>query len=90
MNRIYKRKHFNLYQYGNEYVIHNTKGEFSQHHSHLNNYKTAIFLINLALHKTLPKKPISDYLIDSLIRISIDKDYTSKLQKMKKCKSSSF
>lgn len=92
MNRIYKNKQFNLYQYGREYIIHNTYGNFSDHHSHINNYKTAKFLINLALHKTVPKKPISEYLINSLIRISTDKIYIDKLEKLKrnKCKSSIF
>lgn len=90
MNRIYRNKQFNVYQYGREYIIHNTNGEFSEHHTHINNYKTAKFLINLALHKSVPKKPISEYLIDSLIRISTDKVYINKLERLKKCKSSKF
>lgn len=90
MVRIYKRKEFNLYSAGNGYIIHNSKGEFSQHHTHINNYHTAKYLIDLAVHKSIPYKHISSYLIESLIRISLDKKYIEKLKNLKNSKSSKF
>lgn len=79
MNRVYKKKNFNLYQFGKEYIIHNTKGEFSKNHTHINDFKTAKFLIDLAIHKSVPRH-LSFYLMNSLIRISLDKKYIDKLE----------
>ena len=64
MVRIYKRREFNLYSAEDGYIIHNSKGEFSQHHTHINNYHTAKYLIDLAIHKSIPCKHISSYLIE--------------------------
>ncbi len=60
------------------------KKEFSQGHTHINNFNTAKFIMDLALHKTLPKRRISNYLLDSLIRISIDIDYINKIESLKR------
>lgn len=87
MVRIYKRREFNLYSAEDGYIIHNSKGEFSQHHTHINNYHTAKYLIDLALHRKIPEKKVSSYLIESLIRISIDRNY---IKKLTSCKSSKF
>ena len=81
MNRVYKKHNYNLYQFGNEYIIHNTKKEFSIGHTHINNYKTAVFLIDLSLHKSVPKH-ICNYFLESLCRISDDKKYTDKLREL--------
>ena len=87
MVRIYKRREFNLYSAEDGYIIHNSKGEFSQHHTHINNYHTAKYLIDLAIHKSIPCKHISSYLIESLIRISFDKNYIENLKRLKNSKS---
>lgn len=85
MVRIYRKQNFNVYSDRNgSYIIHNIKKDFSNGHTHLNNYHTAKFIIDLAIHKTLPEKNISPYLIDSLIRISIDKKYIHQLEYRKK------
>lgn len=79
MNRVYKKRHYNLYQFGNEYIIHNTKKDFNVGHTHINNYKTAVFLIDLSLHKSIPRH-ICNYFLESLCRISDDKKYIQKLK----------
>ena len=79
MNRVYKKRHYNLYQFGNEYIIHNTRKDFNVGHTHINNYKTAVFLIDLSLHKSIPRH-ICNYFLESLCRISDDKKYTQKLK----------
>ena len=53
MNRIYKKLEYNIYQFDNEYIVHNTKKEFKIGHSHIKNFKTAKFLIDLSIHKSL-------------------------------------
>ena len=90
MVRVFKKANFNLYSdYNGEYIIHNTHKEFSKGHTHIKNYNTAIYLINLAHHKSVPHRHLK-YFIESLIRISDDCEYIKKLketlgsQKMKK------
>lgn len=81
MVRIYKKKYFNLYSNQEGYIIHNTHKDFQKGHTHINNYNTAKFLINLALYKTIPDKNMSKYLYQSLIRISSDQTYINKIRK---------
>lgn len=81
MVRIYKKKYFNLYSNQEGYIIHNTHKDFQKGHTHINNYNTAKFLINLALYKTVPDKNMSKYLYQSLIRISSDQTYINKIRK---------
>lgn len=81
MVRIYKKKYFNLYSNQEGYIIHNTHKDFQKGHTHINNYNTAKFLINLALYKTVPDKNMSKYLYQSLIRISSDQSYINKIRK---------
>ena len=81
MARIYKKKYFNLYSNQEGYIIHNTHKDFQKGHTHINNYNTAKFLINLALYKTVPDKNMSKYLYQSLIRISSDQTYINKIRK---------
>ena len=69
MVRIYKKKYFNLYSNQEGYIIHNTHKDFQKGHTHINNYNTAKFLINLALYKTVPDKNMSKYLYQSLIHL---------------------
>ena len=81
MVRVYKKKYFNLYSNQEGYIIHNTHKDFQKGHTHINNYNTAKFLINLALYKTVPDKNMSKYLYQSLIRISSDQSYINKIRK---------
>lgn len=81
MNRVYKKQNYNIYQSDNDYIIHNTKKEFSEGHTHINNFKTAKYLINLCIHKTIPDRKY-EYFIVSLARITDDNSYRSKLLKI--------
>ena len=79
MNTIYRKHNYNIYGAGNdEFIVHNTRKSFQDHHTHIRNFNTAKYLIDLSLHKTLPKR-LPEYLLISLIRLSDDEQYTSKL-----------
>ena len=75
-------KHFNIYSdKQGTYIVHNTRKEFSNGHTHINNYNTAKYIAYLALYKKMPKKGhLSSYLIQSLIRISDDNTYINKMR----------
>lgn len=80
MNLAYKRGQYKVYFYNNdEYIIHNSRRNFSTHHTHLRNFKTAKYLIYLSANKIIPKH-LSDYLLESLIRISTDINYIQQIE----------
>lgn len=85
MVRIDKMKYYNIYSDKNgHYIIHNTRKEFSKGHTHIDNYKTAKYITYLSLYKKIPKgKRLSNYLLDSIIRISTDKNYIKEIEKIK-------
>lgn len=83
MVRVYKLKYFNMYSNKKgEFIVHNTHKKFKNGHTHLNNYNTAKYIIQLAIHKSIPHTK-SIYLIDSLIRVSNDSGYINNLRKIK-------
>ena len=86
MVRVYKKAYFNVYSdYNGEYIIHNTKKEFQNGHTHIREFGTAKYLVDLALHRSLPNRRLK-YFIESLIRISNDSDYIDKLNHLKPIK----
>jgi len=84
--RVYKLKHFNIYSnFKDEYIVHNTRKDFQNGHTHIKNFNTAKYVAYLAVYKRLPKKNhLSVYLIDSVIRVSDDNTYIRKMKNFKK------
>lgn len=80
MLRVYKKKNFEIYGYKNAYIIYNKNKPFETGHSHIKSFKTAKYIINLAIHKTVPKH-LSIYLYESLLRISSDNIYKQKIRR---------
>ena len=81
MNRVYRKKNYNIYSFENEYIVHNMDIKFENGHSHIKNFKTAKFIIDLAIHKSIPHH-LNSYLLESLIRISDDQEYKNKIQQL--------
>lgn len=81
---VYKKRNFTMYSYDDGYIIRNMNKDFDIGHTHIKNYKTAKYIINMALYKKIPKEQVSDYIIESIERISIDKKYINKLEYFKK------
>ena len=79
MNVVYRKKNFNIYSAGDEFIIHNTKCEFSQSHTHINNFKTAKYLVDLAIHRSIPHH-LHHYFLVSLYRLSDNEEYTRKIK----------
>lgn len=76
---IYKKKNYKIYDVGKEYIVHNTSLPFEGHHSHINNYNTCKYIIDLCIYKTVPHH-LSDYLLVSILRLSNDKQYKYKIE----------
>ena len=88
MKTIYRKKNYAIYSdYNGSFIAHNTKHKFidweKKHHTHINNFNTAKYIINLAMYSSLPEKKVSNYILDSIIRISDDKEYIKKLEELK-------
>lgn len=81
MNVVYRKKEYKVYSVGNGFIIHNTKYDFETHHTHINNYKTCIYIINLCIHKSIPYR-LSTYLLTSITRITGDKVYKNNIQEI--------
>lgn len=82
-NIIYSNKGYNIYRLKpGAFIVHNTRKPFESGHTHINNYNTAKYVIDMSCNKLIPKKHLSRYLIQSIIRISDDKDYIDKIQKL--------
>ena len=79
MNVVYRKKNFNIYSAGSEFIIHNTRCELSQAHTHINNFKTAKYLVDLAIHRSIPHH-LHHYFLVSLYRLSDDEEYTRKIK----------
>lgn len=79
---IYKKYNYCIYQAGDDYIIHNTKYEFKNHHTHINKFSTAKYLINLSIQRSIPPH-ICDYFIESLIRLADNPEYIDKLNYIK-------
>ena len=82
MNVIYNKKNFKIYDASDGFIVHNTKLSFENHHTHLKNFNTCKFIIDLCIHKSIPNKEISEYLLISILRISEDRIYRNKIQQL--------
>ena len=85
MNKIYEKGQFIILEGDSQYILMNKHKEFSEGHTHLKNYKTALWLIKLAEHRSIPHH-ISLYLLESLIRVSEDEVYVRHLRELQTSK----
>lgn len=85
MNLKFSKNNYNVYQLDDGYIIQNIYIEGFAH-THVNNYKTCLWLIELSVNKKCPYD-IPRYLLISLIRINDDSKYLAKLYEILKKKS---
>lgn len=81
MNQIYSKKHFNIYRVSTGYIVHNTIKDFADGHTHLNGFESAKYIIDLALHKSIPHH-LDRYRLVSLTRITEDAEYAEKINEL--------
>lgn len=78
MNQIYCKSSYHIYRGSNGYIIYNTNKEFKSGHTHLTSFKSAKYLIDLSLHKSIPRH-LDRYRLISLMRITDDDTYRDKI-----------
>lgn len=87
MNKIYEHGRFIILEGTDQYIVVNKTKEFKEGHTHISNYNTALWLIKLSEHMSMPHS-ISLYLLESLIRINTDEVYIRKLKELQFAKQS--
>ena len=80
-NKVYEKKEFIIFQVKNGYIAYNTKKEFKDGHTHLRCFESAKTAIDLVIRKKVPRSTDSYYLT-SLIRLSEDTAYISKINEL--------
>lgn len=85
MHKIFERGRFIILEGTDHYVVINKTKEFKNGHTHITNYNTALWLIKLSEHKSIPYS-INLYLLESLIRLNSDETYVRKLQELQTAK----
>ncbi|MCR8745002.1 hypothetical protein [Romboutsia lituseburensis] len=77
-NKIYEKKEFIIFQVKEGYVVYNTKKSFQEGHTHLKHFEAAKTAVDLVINKKIPKST-DGYYLSSLIRLSDDDKYISKI-----------
>ena len=84
-NKVYERKEFIIFQVKNGYIAYNTKKAFKEGHTHMKCFKSAKTVIDLVIRKKVPRS--NDlYYLTSLIRLSEDLAYITKINDLIKYK----
>ena len=77
--KIFQRKEYSIYKASDAYIIHNTNGEFKNHHTHVRTFSKAKSLVDLCIRKKLPNTPRA-WEIESLMRLTRNNAYYNKLR----------
>lgn len=78
INQIYTKEEFVIVKMDTEYIVINKNKKFKNGHTHIRNFKTAKYLIDMIIFRRIPNHlPI--YLLVSLKRLSDDEIYTHKI-----------
>lgn len=77
---VYKKKNYKIPSCGKEFIVWNTRLDFHEHHTHISNYNTCKYIVNLCIKNRIPDKHLSSYLLNSILRISDNEDFKCKIK----------
>lgn len=80
-NKIYEKKEFMIFKVKEGYIAYNTKKNFQEGHTHLKHFEAAKTAIDLVIKKKVPRST-DGYYLTSLIRLSEDEYYISKINEL--------
>ena len=80
-NKIYEKKEFMIFKVREGYIAYNTKKNFQEGHTHLKHFEAAKTAIDLVIKKKVPRST-DGYYLTSLIRLSEDELYISKINEL--------
>ncbi len=77
-NQVYSKSEYIIIQVSRGFIIINRRKKFFEGHTHIKTFKTAKYLVDLALHNSMPYN-LSPYLLTSLTRITENETYKQKI-----------
>ncbi len=77
-NQVYARNEFIIIKMTRGFIVINKRKAFAEGHTHIKTFKTAKYLVDLAIHNSMPYN-LSLYLLTSLTRISENETYQRKI-----------
>ena len=77
-NQVYCRNEYIIIQVSRGFIVINKRKKFVEGHSHIKTFKTAKYIVDLAIHNSMPYN-LSPYLLTSLTRISENEAYKQKI-----------
>ena len=77
-NQVYSKCEYIIIQVSRGFIIVNRRKEFPEGHTHIKTFKTAKYLVDLAIHNSMPYH-LSLYLLTSLTRITENESYKQKI-----------
>ena len=77
-NQVYSKSEYIIIQVSKGFIIVNRRKRFFEGHTHIKTFKTAKYLVDLALHNSMPYN-LSPYLLTSLTRITENETYKQKI-----------
>ena len=83
MKLCFSKKEYKVFQCieSRKYNVNNNKKPFEEGHTHVQHYRTAMYLVDCAIHKKIPKK-VNRYFLVSLTPISKDTKYKERIQRV--------
>lgn len=79
--KIYSKNEYNVYKVENGFIIHNTNKDFKVGHTHLKTFDMCKVLIDCSIKNKFPRTR-NHYLLTSLIRISDNDKFRSKVKEL--------
>ena len=77
-NQVYSTSEYIIIQVSKGFIIVNRRKKFHEGHTHIKNFNTAKYLVDLAIHFSMPYN-LSPYLLTSLTRITESESYKQKI-----------
>ncbi len=77
-NQVYSKSEYLIIQVSKGFIIVNRRKKFLEGHTHIKTFNTAKYLIDLAIHNSMPYH-LSPYLLTSLTRITENESYKQKI-----------
>lgn len=81
MNQVYSKKEYIVIKMKSGFIVINTTKDFNNGHTHIRNFQTAKYLIDLSIHKSIPHH-LDNYLLNSLLRLTNDSSYQIKIDEL--------
>lgn len=79
--QVYQASDYKVYRAGNDFIVHHSKYDFEEKHSHLKSLNLAKQVIHYLKSRTIPRAQ-SNYVLISLTRLTDDSHYKQQIEQL--------